>query len=207
MCYCFCHKYDTPQYLSQVKWDLHKTTSIFQDWSPKWINNVCGHAHAHLHTQSMQMKSEFYETLYEHQGGIKHAPKIIWKQHVHACKHNGHKHACTFLYLANVFQQCRIWGWCRKFKLLRRVQWILKTTFTHLDQYVHACEHNAHKYACTFIYLAIAFKRAELWGEKGNKSCSEASIVYSQKKILEQYVHACEHNVHKCACMLLYWSA
>ena len=32
-------------YLRQMKSDLHKTFSIFQDWSPKLINNVCESLH------------------------------------------------------------------------------------------------------------------------------------------------------------------
>ena len=38
--FCFCYQCNTPQYLIQIKSDLHKTCSIFQDWSPELINPI-----------------------------------------------------------------------------------------------------------------------------------------------------------------------
>ena len=40
----FCYLGNTPQYLSQLKSDLHKMFSIFSDWSPDLIYDV------HLHS-------------------------------------------------------------------------------------------------------------------------------------------------------------
>ena len=32
---------------------------------------------------------------------------------------------------------------------------MLKMIFALLEQYMHACKHNTHKWACTFLYLAM----------------------------------------------------
>ena len=50
----FFHQCDTPQYISQMKFDLHKTFSICQDWSSELISNVCWHVLAHMHAQGME---------------------------------------------------------------------------------------------------------------------------------------------------------
>ena len=85
---------------------------------------------------------------------------ILLERYVHACEHNVHKSACMYLYLSIAFKQCRIWGGWRIWKWLRRVKCILKMISAHLEQYVHACEHSAHKCACMFLYLAIVFKQS-----------------------------------------------
>ena len=41
------------QYLSQMKADLPETFTVFQDWSPEWINNVFASAHAHTVSENM----------------------------------------------------------------------------------------------------------------------------------------------------------
>ena len=87
----------------------------------------------------------------------------LLEHYVHACKHNGHTCACMFLYISIYFKQCRICGWWRKWKMLRRVQCILTMMFTLPEQYLHACKHNVHKDACTFLYLAIVFKQHRIW--------------------------------------------
>ena len=40
---------NTPQYLCQMKSDLHKTFRVLQDWSPELINNVRACACARMH--------------------------------------------------------------------------------------------------------------------------------------------------------------
>ena len=65
---------NTSQYLSQMRYDIHKTFSIFADWSPDLINNVCLHTCARKHTQQVktfgtpqfirQMYSDFDQTWY-----------------------------------------------------------------------------------------------------------------------------------------------
>ena len=81
--------------------------------SSELINNDCGHARACVHTQRVktcmqlgqfdtpqfisQMTSDFHETWYDHEGGIKDAPNKIWKQYVHARARNVRKRAHTFL--------------------------------------------------------------------------------------------------------------
>ncbi len=86
------------------------------------INNVGGHAHMRVHAQRMetcmqlgpcdtpqflsQMKSDFYETWYEHEVCIKDETKKNWKGYAHVCKRNVHKCACTFLYFASDFKHC-----------------------------------------------------------------------------------------------------
>ena len=70
---------------------------------------------------------------------------------------------------------------------------------------MHASECNAHKRACTFRYLSIAFNRAEFGDDDENESRSGGSNVYSQGfSLLELTVHACQHNAHKRACKFLY---
>ena len=49
----FCYQGNTPQYPSQMELKLHKTFSVFQDWSPELINNVNEHAQALIHPQYM----------------------------------------------------------------------------------------------------------------------------------------------------------
>ncbi len=80
---------NTPQYLSQLKSDLHETFSILQDWSPELVNNVRARAHATAHhvemcmqlwaknkpSYFMYMKSDLYETWYDVGVVIKKAPK------------------------------------------------------------------------------------------------------------------------------------
>ena len=56
------------------------------------------------------MNSDFHETWYDHEGGIKDAPNKIWEQYVHAHAHNVRKRVHTFLKLVISFKQCRIWG-------------------------------------------------------------------------------------------------
>ena len=43
------HKCDKPQYLGQLKSDLHKIVIKCKNWSPQLINNVFGAAHANMH--------------------------------------------------------------------------------------------------------------------------------------------------------------
>ena len=78
-----------PQYLSQMKSDLPETFSVFQDWSPKLINNVPAFARARVHAQRVkmcmqlghwdppqfisQMNTDFDETWYDLLEGIKDA--------------------------------------------------------------------------------------------------------------------------------------
>ena len=57
---------------------------------------------------------------------------------------------------------------------------------------MHAYEHNAHKCACTFLYLSIAFNRAEFRDDDENESCSGGSM-YTLKDF-------CTSGVI-CACM------
>ena len=89
----FCYHGNTPSYLSQMKSDLHETFSVSSHWSPKLINNVCGRAHARMHAQRVKtctqlgqfdtpqflspINSDFHETWYDHEGGIKDAPNKI----------------------------------------------------------------------------------------------------------------------------------
>ena len=73
---------------------------------------------------------------------------------------------------------------------------------------MHACECNAHKHACTFLYLVSAFNSAEFVDDEENESCSGGSNVYLTMifTLLYRYVNACEHNAHKSVCMFLYLS-
>ena len=36
-----------------MKADLPETFTVFQDWSPEWINNVFASAHAHTVSENM----------------------------------------------------------------------------------------------------------------------------------------------------------
>ena len=56
MCVCYrkCFLGNTPQYLSQIKSDLHKTFSIFQKWSPDLTDNIHVHACARVHAQCVK---------------------------------------------------------------------------------------------------------------------------------------------------------
>ena len=45
---------------------------------------------------------------------------------------------------------------------------------------MHACQHNAHNHACTFLYLLIAFNRAEFGDDDENESFSGGPM-YSLK--------------------------
>ena len=104
---CFVLPGNTPQYLIQMKSEPNKTINVFSDWSPKLINNVCLNACVHVHTQFMktytelgqcdtpqflsQMDSDFDETWYDLQVGIKNAPTKIGSNtcmHTHTtCTH------------------------------------------------------------------------------------------------------------------------
>ena len=151
------------------------------------------------------MKSDLYETWYDVGGGIKEAPNKNLGP-IRARMHT--QRACTFLYLVIVFKQCRIRWWWRKWKLLRRVQYLLTTIFTLLEWYVHECEHNAHKCACTFLYFSIAFKQCricQLW-RKWKLLRRAQFILTTIFALLEWCVHACKHNAHELACMFLYLS-
>ena len=100
---CFCHKCDTPQYLSLMKSDLPKTFSVFQDWLEwKLLRRV-------------------------------QCILTVLPQYVQSCEHNVHQHACTILYLSIAFKQCRICRWWRKLKLLKSVQYILSRIFFQFE--------------------------------------------------------------------------
>ena len=101
----------------------------------------------------------------------------------HACKHNGHTCACMFLYISIYFKQCRICGWWRKWKMLRRVQCILTMMFTLPEQYLHACKHNVHNDACTFLYLAIVFKQHRIWEQWRKLKVLERVLCILTKKV------------------------
>ena len=64
MCLMFVTKsvtgYYTPQFLSQMKSDLHEIFSVLQDWSPEWIHNVCAHARASVHAQHMETCTQLW---------------------------------------------------------------------------------------------------------------------------------------------------
>ena len=51
---CFVLMGNTPQFVIQMKSGLHKTFSIFQDWSPELINDVHVPACACVHAQRMK---------------------------------------------------------------------------------------------------------------------------------------------------------
>ncbi len=104
---------------------------------------------------------------------------FLLELYVHACELNAHKHAYVFLYLAIVFKQHIIWGWCRKFKLLRMVQCMLTMIFALLEPYLHACENTANDCACMFLYLALAFEQCRTLGWWTNCFFSRGSNVYS----------------------------
>ncbi len=119
---------NTPQYLSQMKSDLHEILSILQNWSPELIIIICARARAraHMHAQQVEpctqlwaknkpsyfmwMKSDLYETWYDVRGDIKEAPKKIWDRYMHARTCIARKRACMFLYLVIVFKRCRFGG-------------------------------------------------------------------------------------------------
>ena len=46
---------NTPQYLSQMKSDLHEIFSVLEDWSPELIKSVCACACACMHAQDVEM--------------------------------------------------------------------------------------------------------------------------------------------------------
>ena len=106
--------------------------------------------------------------------------------------HNAHKCACKFLYLSIAFKQCSIWRWWKQWKLIRRVQYKLTTISALLKQYLHACKHNAHRSACTFLYLVITFKLCRIcgWWMKLNL-LGRVQCILTTIFDLEQYVHAC----------------
>ena len=94
----------------------------------------------------------------------------LLEQYLHAWERISHKRACTFLYLALVFKQCRVWGRWIKLKLLRWVKCIHTMIFALLQQYLHAWKHNAHKHAWTFLYLEIIDEQCRIfdWRRKCN---------------------------------------
>ena len=49
---------------------------------------------------------------------------------------------------------------------------------------MHACEHNAHKRACTFLYLSIAFEQCKFGDDEESEICSGRSNIYSQQFLL-----------------------
>ena len=63
MCVCLSPKVlpgNTPQYLSQMKSDLHKIFSIPKDWSPELIKSVRAHAHARVHAQHVETCTQLW---------------------------------------------------------------------------------------------------------------------------------------------------
>ena len=64
---------------------------------------------------------------------------------------------------------------------------------------MHACQHNAHKRACTFLYLSIAFNRAEFGDDDENESFSGGSNVYSQR-----FLHFWSNMRMRTSAMLIY---
>ena len=122
---------------------------------------------------------------------------------MHARDCNVHKRACTFLYLVIAFKQCRVWGWWIKWKLLRRVQCILTTILTLLQQYVHACKQNQHECAYRFLYLSLAIKKCRIRG-CWRKWKFLRRVQCKLFALLEQYLYACKCNAHNCPCKFLY---
>ena len=51
---------NTPQFLSQMKSDLHKIFIVLEDWSPELINNVRAYARARVHAQHMETCTQLW---------------------------------------------------------------------------------------------------------------------------------------------------
>ena len=51
---------NTPQYLSQMKSDLHEIFSMLKDWSPELIKSVRVRACAHVHAQDVDTCTQLW---------------------------------------------------------------------------------------------------------------------------------------------------
>ena len=64
VCVClsvtFCDKRDIPQYLSQMKSDLHEIFSVLKDWSPELIKSVRARARARVHAQDVETCTQLW---------------------------------------------------------------------------------------------------------------------------------------------------
>ncbi len=61
---CVCHQKvladNTPQYLSQMKSDIHETFSVLQDWSPELFINVHESACVGMHAQHVELCTQHW---------------------------------------------------------------------------------------------------------------------------------------------------
>ena len=51
---------NTPQFLSQMKSDLHEIFSILKDWSPELIKSVHVRARVHVHAQDVETCTQLW---------------------------------------------------------------------------------------------------------------------------------------------------
>ena len=125
---------------------------------------------------------------------------------------------CTHAYTAHVNVHAT-WGSIQtiifqlnEFRFLWNLAWLSRRYQGCIPKkcefYVHACKCYVHEYACRFLYLVKAFKQCRIcwWWRKLKLLRRVQCILKIVFILLEQYVHACEHNVHKSACMFLYLS-
>ena len=193
--------------LKQMKYVLHKTFSICQDWSTVLINNVLGGAHVCVHAQRVntctqvrevnkpsylsKMKSDLHKTF---SVCCDCSPVLINNVHggAHACVHAQHVNKCTQLrevnkhsYLSQMksdlhktFSVCRDWS---------------PVLINNVHGGAHACVHAQRVNTCT--QLREVNKHSYLSQMKSDLH-KTFSVCHDWSPVLINNVH----GFHMCAC-------